>query len=106
MSVYHRIGDITVMRSSVLVRLAYRLAAYNGAVAARIAERRVQQQPAGTRRGGAVARQPRYERTSAAANNGHTADAAPPATASSLAALNAQLGATWFSYRKAGGDGT
>lgn len=99
MSAYHRIGDISAMRSDALVRLAYRLPAYQGAVAARIAERRAQQ-PAPGGRTGRVTRQPRYERNSAAANNGHTADAAPPATADSLAALNAQLGSTWFSYRK------
>jgi hypothetical protein len=100
MSVYHRIADISLMRSDALVRLAYRLPAYRGALAARIAERRAGQQPADGGGRGAVQRQPRYERTSAAANNGFSAAAAPPATADSLAALNAQLGATWFSYRK------
>ena len=105
MSVYHRIRDISVMRSDALVRLAYRLPAYQGAVAARVAERRAERQQAPGGRAGRVTRAPRYERASAAANNGYTADAAPPATASSLAALNAQLGAKWFSYRTAdGGD--
>jgi hypothetical protein len=99
MSAYHRIGDISAMRSDALVRLAYRLPAYQGAVTARLAERR-SQQAAPDGRSGRVTRQPRYERTSAAANNGRTADSAPPATESSLAALNAQLGANWFSYRK------
>jgi hypothetical protein len=101
MSAFHRIRDISAMRSDALVRLAYRLPAYQGAVQARIAEKRARQQAAPGTGTGRATPAPRYERTSAAANNGHTADAAPPATESSLAALNAQLGATWFSYRKA-----
>jgi hypothetical protein len=107
MSVYHRIGDISAMRSDALVRLAYRLHSYNGAVAARIAARRAEEQPGRPRRAGRVARAPRYERGSPMANNARVADEAPPATAGSLAALNAQLGAQWFSYRTAegGGDG-
>jgi hypothetical protein len=105
MSVFHRIGDISAMRSDVLVRLAKRLPAYNGAVAARRAAERREQQAGGTGRKGRITQAPRYERTSPMANNGHAADQAPPSTRESLAALNAQLGATWFSYRTAGGDG-
>lgn len=37
MSVFHRVGDIGAMRSVTFLRLAVRLAAYSGAVAARIA---------------------------------------------------------------------
>jgi hypothetical protein len=42
---------------------------------------------------------PRYEAGSPLANNPRTADTAPPATAATFAALNAQLGARYFSHR-------
>ncbi len=80
--------------------LAYRLPAYQGAMAA-VAARQAQER--GT---GSTARTaPRYERNSAAANNARTAQAAPVATGTELAALNAQLGGGWFSVRQVKADG-
>jgi len=109
MSVFHRIRDIGAMRSTVLLRLAMRLAAYNGAVAARMAaERRERAPKAAGRRGTRTVTAPRYEQNSPMVNNARAADTAPPAGAETFARLNAQLGGTWFSYRTAsasGGDG-
>lgn len=104
MSVYHRIGDISVMRSVALLKLAKRLAAYSGAVAARLAMERREQQP-GSPGKGRVSRSPRYERGSAMVNNARMADSAPPATAGALAAINAQLGSQWFSVKTADSSG-
>lgn len=89
--------------------LAYRLPAYQGAMAAAAAR----QQPGGQpQQQGRRGREPaRYERSSPMANNARTAESAPPATAAALAALNAQLGGGWFSVRQVkadpapGGDG-
>ncbi len=105
MSVFHRIRDIRVLRSAAFVRLAMRLAAYNGAVAARIAAERRERAP--QPKGRSVTRGARYERGSAMANNARAAEAAPPASAAALASLNAQLGGGWFSHRtvKAGDTG-
>lgn len=86
------------MESAVFFALAYRLPAYQGAMAAVAARQRQEQGgtgASGSRRGPGL----RYERDSPAANNARTAENAPPATAASLAALNAQLGSTWFSHR-------
>jgi hypothetical protein len=106
MSVFHRIGDISVMRSAAFLKLATRLAVYNGAVAARIAaDRRERQQVAPSAARRSASRRPMYEARSPMANNGYTADTAPPAGAADFARLNAQLGSTWFSYRTADGSG-
>ena len=74
--------------------LACRLPAYRGVLRAVL-----QQQQSGggsqrTARGSA-----RYERSSPMANSARAADSAPPATGASLAALNTQLGANWFTHR-------
>jgi hypothetical protein len=104
-SVFHRIRDVGVLRSTAFLKLAARAGAYNGALAARIAKERRQQAagPPGRRTRAITA--PRYERSTAMANNARAADSAPPATAGSLTAINTQLGGVWFSYRKVPGDG-
>ena len=106
-SVFHRVRDIGVLRSTAFLRLAARAGAYNGALAARIANERQQRaaQPGGGRGRTRTVTAPRYERRSAMANNARAADSAPPATAGSLTAINTQLGGVWFSYRKVPGDG-
>lgn len=89
------------------MRLAARLAAYNGAVAARIATERREKGPRQGRGRGRTrtVSAPRYEANSPMVNNARTADSAPPAGREDFARLNAQLGGTWFSYRTVGGDG-
>ena len=78
--------------------LASRLPAYRGVLRAVL---QAQQSESGT----GTARRPAgrapggYERSSPMANSARAADTAPPATAGSLAALNTQLGANWFSHR-------
>jgi hypothetical protein len=100
MSVFHHVRNIGAMRSVTFLRLANRLAAYNGAVAARIAAERRERapEPAGRRRTRTVTT-PRYERNSGMTNNARIAVSAPPATAGALAAVNAQLGGGWISHR-------
>jgi len=94
------------MRSTVFLRLAVRMGAYGGAVTARIAaERRTAPQPTKPGRRAVVHRRPLYDDRSPLAGNAHTADSAPPATGADFARLNAELGQTWFSYRKLGPDG-
>lgn len=107
MSVFHRIRDIGGLRSTVLLRLAARLAAYNGAVAARLATERREKAPQQGRRSGRTrtVTRPRYE-PPALTGNARNADSAPPAGRAEFMRLNAQLGETWFSYRTVGGDGT
>lgn len=107
MSVFHRIRNIGALRSTAFLRLANRLAAYNGAVAARIAAERRERAPKPTtaRRGGTRAVVPRYEQNSPMVNNARTADAAPPAGPAAFALLNAQLGEKWFSYRTVPAEG-
>lgn len=90
------------MEFAVFCALAYRLPAYSGAMAAAAARQRQEQ-------GGSTAprrapSQPRYETNSPKATP-RTADAAPPATAESLLALNTELGATWFTVRTVGPGG-
>jgi hypothetical protein len=84
------------MEAAVFFRLAFRLPAYRGVMAAVVARESREQD--GPRR--PASRQPaRYERSSAMANNARAAEAAPPATAGQLATLNAQLGSQWFSHQ-------
>jgi len=107
MSAFHRIRDISVMRSSVFLRLALRLGAYDGAVAARHrAAAGRGQQPQATAAASRRRLPSRYDERSPLANSARTAEGAPPATAASLAMLNAELGANWFSYKTvpAGGE--
>lgn len=73
--------------------LACRLPAYRGVLRAVLQ----QQQSGGSQR--STARAARYERSSPMANSARAADTAPPATGASLAALNTQLGANWFTHR-------
>lgn len=70
--------------------LAYRLPAYQGAMAA-VAARHARE---GDRR-----RPVKYERNSPQANSARAAESAPAATGAALAGLNAQLGGGWFSHR-------
>jgi len=92
LSAFHRIDDPGEMEAAVFFMLAYRLPAYQGAMAAAAA----QQQGGGGTRGRSAAR---YERGAAQANNARTADTAPPATAGALAQMNAQLGGGWITHR-------
>jgi hypothetical protein len=106
MSVFHRIRDTGSMRSVTFLKLAARLAAYNGAVAARIsAERRERAPKPGHGRGTRTVVKPLYDERSPMANNARTADTAPPATGTDFARLNVELGQNWFSYKKVGPDG-
>ena len=86
------------MDFAVFCALAYRLPAYQGAMAAVAAQQR---QGSGGGAGGRAksASGQRYEQAPQRAVTPRTADEAPPATAASLAALNAQLGAVWFAHR-------
>lgn len=79
--------------------LAFRLPAYSGAMAARVARQQQDGTPGGARGARGARTAPRYERSSPQANNARTADTAPPAGAAEFARINAELGATWFSYR-------
>jgi hypothetical protein len=104
LSAFHRIDDPEEMDFAVFCALAYRLPAYQGAMAAVVAQQRHGAS------GGNTARRPaqgqRYERAQQQpAVTPRNAEDAPPATASSLAALNAQLGAVWFSHRTLPRDG-
>jgi hypothetical protein len=95
LSVFHRIRDIRGLRSTAFLRLAMRLAAYNGAVAARMAAERRESAPKSRTR---TVTAPRYEGRPPRYTP-RNADSAPPATAASLLALNTELGAQWFSVR-------
>jgi len=97
MSAFHRIDDASGMEAAVFFALAFRLPAYQGALAAVAAQ---QQRDAGGRRGA----QPSYERNSPLANNARAAKTAPPATAAQLAQMNAQLGGGWISHRTVKAD--
>jgi hypothetical protein len=82
------------MESSVFFRLACRLPAYRGVLRAHLQAQAAEGK--GTPQN--AARRPQgnaQERV----NSARAADTAPPATAASLTALNAQLGQTWFSHR-------
>jgi hypothetical protein len=96
LSAFHRIDDPGEMEAAVFFALAYRLPAYQGAMAAAVARQR-QEQGGGTSSRRAPS-QPRYEASSPRVTP-RTADSAPPATAASLRALNTELGATWFTVR-------
>jgi hypothetical protein len=93
LSVFHRVKDAGEMDSAAFFLLAFRLPAYQGAMAAAVAR----QQQDGARPAGRGART--YERSSGMANNGRAAEQAPPATAAALAGVNAQLGGGWISHR-------
>lgn len=103
LSAFHRIDDPGEMEFAVFCALAYRLPAYQGAMAA-VAARQAQERGGQPARGSGQGA--RYERNSPMANNARTAASAPPATAGSLAALNAQLGGGWFSVKQVKADGT
>lgn len=76
-------------------RLAARLPAYSGVLAARIAaEKR------GNRSSGGRQRPVTYERGSGHENRASTADSAPPLTSGAAAALNMQMGGNWFRVTK------
>lgn len=94
LSAFHRIDDPAEMEFAVFCMLAYRLPAYQGAMAA-VAARQQSEGGAAPRRRGAA----QYERNSPMANNARTAEAAPPATAGALAQVNAQLGGGWITHR-------
>lgn len=100
LSAFHRIDDPGEMEAAVFFALAYRLPAYQGAMAA-VAARQSQEQGGGARTRGT----PKYERGSSAANNARTAELAPVGTAAALAAANAQLGGGWISHRTVKADG-
>ena len=77
--------------------LAARLPAYRGVLRAVLQAQQHAETGTGTAR--RPGRPSGYERSSPVANKARTADTAPPATAGSLAALNTQLGAQWFTHR-------
>lgn len=76
--------------------LCRRLPAYSGVLAARLAaeDRDGKRRRRSRADGGGT-----YERGSRYANRASTADSAPAATPGQLAALNMQLGGTFFSHR-------
>lgn len=82
------------MEAAVFFKLVFRLPAYEGVLAARVA--------AEGKGGGSRGRSGRgtYESTSEHANHAATAATAAPATAATLGALNAQLGGQFFSVAK------
>jgi hypothetical protein len=95
LSVFHRIDQAEDMEAAVFFALAFRLPAYQGALAATAAQQVRQSGPVGQRT---------YDRGSPAANNARTARSAPPATAATLAGINAQLGGGWISHRTVKAD--
>lgn len=86
-------------------KLAVRLPAYSGVLAARLASEERGGKPRARRGDGAGS----YDKGSRNFNRASTAAVAPPVTAGQVAALNMQLGGQFFSYRQvpapAGGDG-
>jgi hypothetical protein len=94
---FHGIRNAGILPSRVFLRLASRLEHYGGAMTARqLAASAHAAAPGASRTPRPVPRhptgpEPRY--------TPHTAEAAPPATAASLTALNAQLGQVWFTHR-------
>jgi hypothetical protein len=100
LSAFHGIDDAGEMEAAVFYMLAYRLPAYQGAMAAVVAQQRHGSSgtaPSASSWRGAPG--PRYEARPAAPITPRTADQAPPATAATFAALNSQLGARWFAHR-------
>jgi hypothetical protein len=88
------------MEAAVFFSLAYRLPAYQGAMAAAVARQRQDSSgPKAARRPGQQGQRELYERSSPTVSNARAADDAPPATASTFAQMNAQLGVKWFSHR-------
>lgn len=83
--------------------LAYRLDAYPGAVRSAVAQQRVAERGASQQRR-TVRSVSRYEGNARLTGVARNADTAPPATAESFSALNAQLGQTWFSHRIVPGE--
>ena len=82
--------------------LACRLPAYRGVLRAVLQAK--QAESGGTARRPAGRAPAGYERSSPMANTARSADSAPPATGASLAALNTQLGANWFTHRTVPSD--
>jgi hypothetical protein len=97
LSAFHRIDDPEEMDFAVFCALAYRLPAYQGAMASVVAQQR--QGSSGAAGGAGRGQGQRYEAGSPSAITPRTADQAPPATAATFAALNSQLGARWFAHR-------
>lgn len=101
---FHGIRDAGSLPSRVFLRLAARLEAYGGVMAARrmgtlTAPQRAPDRPQ------PAPRPSRYSATSPYYNNARAAEGAPPATGGVLAGLNASLGSTWFSYRTVPAEG-
>lgn len=91
---FHRVDDAGEMHSAAFFMLASRLPAYRGVLRAHLQAQASEDK--GTPRN--AARRPQgnaQERV----NSARAADTAPPATAASLMALNAQLGQAWFAHR-------
>ena len=92
--------DCTALEANVFFRLACRLPAYRGVLRAHLQAQAAEKD--GTPRNAARRAQGNAEKR---VNSARAADAAPPATAASLTALNAQLGQTWFAHRVVSPDG-
>jgi hypothetical protein len=88
------VDDCASLESSVFFRLAVRLPAYRGVLRAHLQAQAAEDGKKSPRR--AVRPDGNAEKLTGSAR---TADTAPPATAASLTALNAQLGQTWFSHK-------
>jgi hypothetical protein len=83
------------MEAAVFFRLVFRLPAYEGVLAARVAA-----EGKGGSSGGRHGGRTTYESSSAQAGHASTASTAAPATSATLGALNAQLGGQFFSVAK------
>ena len=94
---FHGIRDAGALPSRVFLRLAERLPAYGGVMAVRARAEQAAAPAQAPRRGPPGNPPPRY--------TPRTAESAPPATAATLAALNTQLGAQWFTHRTVSAEG-
>jgi hypothetical protein len=102
LSAIHRISDAGEMEAAVFFSLVLRLPAYQGVLHAVLSrEAEGQRTPRNAARRGPAG----YGRNSPMANNARAADSAPAATSGQLAALNAQLGSTWFAHKTVTADG-
>jgi hypothetical protein len=93
--VFHRIDDAPSLAPAAFFMLAARLPAYRGVLRAHL-QAQASEKDGGKSPRRAVRPEGNAEKLT---GNARTADTAPPATAASLTALNAQLGQTWFSHK-------
>ena len=96
LSAFHRITDAGEMEAAVFFRMVFRLPAYTGVLAARLAAEAEDQPETRRPQGGRMT--VTYDRGSEQANNAAMPRSDQPATAAQLTALNAQLGGQFFSH--------